>query len=310
MITKNWSKENIFKVLENFSVATGHYLVELTQNLENEILPTWHKDLSTWMDTVNSHQGGWYHRVKHGHDFFGNIGDIYDKFGVEGVLKYPYELFKDFSTPHGIPLPGTQFLVKKGIIGAKSATEWMSINMAEAFSGGIALYSTFKLYKKKENGEINNKKIIWASIGVGIKITAGVVSTNPVLIISGAADAAILITDIESAIEAFKNFFDWELVISVASTGAVATAVGAGSAAGTMGIIGVVGTASTGTAISTLSGVAASNATLAAIGGGSITSGGLGIAGGIAILSGGGIVIGATAGYFAYKYIKNKKKAA
>lgn len=42
--------------------------------------------------------------------------------------------------------------------------------------------------------------------------------------------------------------------------------------------------ASTGTAISALSGVAATNATLAAIGGGSLAAGGLGIAGGTAIL--------------------------
>lgn len=48
----------------------------------------------------------------------------------------------------------------------------------------------------------------------------------------------------------------------------------------------MLGTASTGTAIATLSGVAATNATLAAIGGGSLAAGGLGIAGGTAILGG------------------------
>ena len=44
------------------------------------------------------------------------------------------------------------------------------------------------------------------------------------------------------------------------------------------------GAASTGTAISSLAGVAATNATLAAIGGGSLATGGLGMAGGTAIL--------------------------
>lgn len=46
------------------------------------------------------------------------------------------------------------------------------------------------------------------------------------------------------------------------------------------------GAASTGTAISSLSGVAAYNATMAAIGGGAISAGGLGMAGGAAILTG------------------------
>lgn len=57
--------------------------------------------------------------------------------------------------------------------------------------------------------------------------------------------------------------------------------------------------ASTGTAISTLSGAAATNATLAFFGGGSIASGGLGVAAGSAVL--GGVVLGpalALAGMF------------
>jgi hypothetical protein len=46
------------------------------------------------------------------------------------------------------------------------------------------------------------------------------------------------------------------------------------------------GTAGTGTAIATLHGVAATNATLAFLGGGSLAAGGLGVSGGIAILGG------------------------
>ena len=67
-------------------------------------------------------------------------------------------------------------------------------------------------------------------------------------------------------------------------TGGALAAFGAYSAATTFA------TASTGTAIASLSGAAASNATLAFFGGGSIASGGLGIAGGTAVL--GGLVAG------------------
>ena len=67
-------------------------------------------------------------------------------------------------------------------------------------------------------------------------------------------------------------------------TGGALAAFGAYSAAATFA------TASTGTAIGTLSGAAATNATLAFFGGGSLAAGGLGIAGGTAVL--GGLVAG------------------
>lgn len=68
--------------------------------------------------------------------------------------------------------------------------------------------------------------------------------------------------------------------------GAAAGAGGIGAVAGfaVYGGVMAIGAASTGTAISALSGVAATNATLAAIGGGSLATGGLGMAGGTAIL--------------------------
>ena len=67
-------------------------------------------------------------------------------------------------------------------------------------------------------------------------------------------------------------------------TGGALAAFGAYSAATTFAV------ASTGTAISTLSGAAATNATLAFFGGGSLAAGGLGMAGGTAVL--GGLVAG------------------
>ena len=73
-----------------------------------------------------------------------------------------------------------------------------------------------------------------------------------------------------------------------------AIAGGAASAAlaglGAYGAVGVLASASTGTAIASLSGVAATNATLAWLGGGALSAGGLGIAGGTYVL--GGIVAG------------------
>lgn len=72
-------------------------------------------------------------------------------------------------------------------------------------------------------------------------------------------------------------------LVSDAGTSAALAALGAG---GTYAAVGAAATASTGTAIASLSGAAATNATLAWLGGGSLATGGLGIAGGMWVLSG------------------------
>lgn len=80
-------------------------------------------------------------------------------------------------------------------------------------------------------------------------------------------------------------------VVAKATLGGIAgaaagTAGGFAAAGATTTIVAALGTASTGTAISTLSGVAAYNATLAALGGGAIAAGGGGMAAGAAVLAG------------------------
>ncbi len=71
-----------------------------------------------------------------------------------------------------------------------------------------------------------------------------------------------------------------------AAGGAAGAAVGGAAAYGAFTAAALFGTASTGTAISTLSGVAATNATLALLGGGTLAAGGAGMAGGTLLLTG------------------------
>ena len=80
------------------------------------------------------------------------------------------------------------------------------------------------------------------------------------------------------------------MAASMASGAISGTMAGALTAFGAYGAVGMFGTASTGTAIATLSGAAAKNATLAFLGGGAKLVGGLGITGGTAVL--GGLVAG------------------
>ena len=80
------------------------------------------------------------------------------------------------------------------------------------------------------------------------------------------------------------------VAINLLESGVTGVTAGALSAFGAYSAATMFATASTGTAISTLSGAAATNATLAFFGGGSLATGGLGMAGGTVVL--GGLVAG------------------
>ena len=95
---------------------------------------------------------------------------------------------------------------------------------------------------------------------------------------------------------------------------ALGTAGGFAAAGGTTAAVMALGTASTGTAIASLSGVAATNATLAALGGGSIAAGGGGVALGTAVLGGAtlgvGLLIGGIIFTVAGSSVSNKAEKA
>ncbi len=91
-----------------------------------------------------------------------------------------------------------------------------------------------------------------------------------------------------------QSFDDLKKMQTIATSllGGVAggTMIGAATAFGAYGAVSTFAAASTGTAIASLSGAAATNATLAFLGGGALSVGGLGMAGGTAVL--GGLVAG------------------
>ncbi len=81
-----------------------------------------------------------------------------------------------------------------------------------------------------------------------------------------------------------KTYKNAAKTTAVLSSGPVAAGI-------TYTTVATYGTASTGTAISTLSGVAAHNATMAALGGGSLAAGGGGMAMGALALTGVGVLV-------------------
>lgn len=82
--------------------------------------------------------------------------------------------------------------------------------------------------------------------------------------------------------------------------------MGGSMALGAWALVSAIGTASTGTAIGTLSGVAATNATLAWFGGGALAAGGAGMSGGMLVLGG---IVAAPIIYFAAKGAWTKARA-
>ncbi len=88
------------------------------------------------------------------------------------------------------------------------------------------------------------------------------------------------------------GYYDLKTANRLGVANGIGAAAGAATYAATLGLIATYGTASTGTAISTLGGGAAFNASMAWLGGGSVASGGLGVAGGTVFLTAGvGVVI-------------------
>lgn len=96
----------------------------------------------------------------------------------------------------------------------------------------------------------------------------------------------------------FLGYADLQTANRGMAAGVIGTAASALASSATLTLVATFGTASTGTAIGSLSGAAATNATLAWLGGGSMAAGGGGVAAGAAILTAGAAVvaIAATAG--------------
>lgn len=97
-----------------------------------------------------------------------------------------------------------------------------------------------------------------------------------------------------------------EALKGMLASSALGTAGACAASGATASAVSMFGIASTGTAISGLSGAAATNATLAFLGGGSLAAGGGGIALGSAVLSGATLGVGLMVGGFAINHVGNK----
>ena len=115
--------------------------------------------------------------------------------------------------------------------------------------------------------------------------------------------------DAEKKIKAER--VDMEKMTNALTSAVTGSLAGLAASGGAYLGVGALATASTGTAISGLSGAAATNATLAWLGGGSLASGGLGMAGGMAVMGGlvAGPLLAIGGSIFASKAAEKKEEA-
>lgn len=122
-------------------------------------------------------------------------------------------------------------------------------------------------------------------------------------------DQNMSVKDAEKKIKAER--VDMEKMTNALTSAVTGSLAGLAASGGAYLGVGALATASTGTAISGLSGAAATNATLAWLGGGSLASGGLGMAGGMAVMGGlvAGPLLAIGGSIFASKAAEKKEEA-
>ncbi len=227
--TGSWKPEAVRAAVQSAAAAFGYKIVDtgldvgavdrygnvvnLGTQMYDKFVPG--SEVGQWIDKVGNSEFAaeiaekmatpGLHRVWFGHDFLTNLDNVVGQFGWSAVPDYILQLLKDSLTKSGIPFPGVELLVRDGTVSDRVATDWLSTNIGEVFGGGVALFGTYRLMRATQKGTLTRPQAVFATVGVGIKLVAGVATAQPFLIISGLADAAILVTNLKAVKEAFKK---------------------------------------------------------------------------------------------------------
>lgn len=230
--TGNWTSEALRAAVKNAAAAFGYKIVDtgidfgvvdrygntvnVGTQMYDKLVPG--SEVGQWIDKVGNSEFAaeiadkmatpGLHRVWFGHDFLTNLDNVVGQFGWSAVPDFILQLLKDSLTKSGIPFPGVELLVRDGTVSDRFATDWLSTNIGEVFGGGVAFFGTYRLAQAARQGNLSRPRVIFATVGVGIKLAAGVATAQPFLIISGLADAAILVTNLDAVKAAFKKGAD------------------------------------------------------------------------------------------------------
>ena len=130
-----------------------------------------------------------------GHRLFGHgisyLPEISDKFGMKGVGQYFMHLFKDVMSPHGIPLPFAREIGLALGLSTGQTISWLCLNIGSIVSGGISVWHTTLVFDTLQEGLSWNKAGL-ILITASLKIAFSLFYPNPISLISGFADLALL----------------------------------------------------------------------------------------------------------------------
>ena len=223
---------------------------------------------------------------------------------------------KDFLKNYGRIQIARAYTIKAGFVGIAAMTIDAGIQLTNGqFDAGTNLLigtatTTGMLSAQSLNALLIRSQIGQRAIG-SLASGLGVSSSKFALGISSIG-GGIITGGIISYGQYFMGYTDLETANKNMAAVLIGSSVAEIAGMGTMAAISAFGTASTGTAISTLSGAAATNAILAWLGGGSIATGGGGAALGSVVLTGGTIVIAivaTTVVYVVYDQLDKHDKA-
>jgi hypothetical protein len=159
--------------------------------------------------------------------------------------------------------------------------------------GGISLLSRASGYASNMVGTF-----VQTGLATNQSRLASLIATHTSSTLLGSISSGMVASAVFAYGSYYLGYADLQTANRGMTAGAIGTAIGTLASSATFTLVATFGTASTGTAIGSLSGVAATNATLVWLSGGSIAAGGGGVAAGAMVLTGGAAVaaIAVTAG--------------
>lgn len=119
--------------------------------------------------------GGFGHRVEFGHDLDGFLR-AYEMEGAHGMGSWIDHISKDFTSPHGIPLPFAEALVHLTPLGLDDAVAWLSVNAADFTELGAEAIVVEVIERRFSE----NRRAYHIALATGL--TLGFIDDNPLLI--------------------------------------------------------------------------------------------------------------------------------
>ena len=185
-------------MIKEMIFSSAHKVVEISGSISTSATK-----LSKLMDISGGgyEAHGGYHRIFGGHDFW-DI-NLWSNHGLD----FPKELFKDFITPNGLPLPGAKEAIQKLGISIQTAQDWGCVNIGEFIGGGISIVDSAVKIKKYASGESNQEIEDKEYLSLFLKCVIATSTTNPLMATSALSDAAILMK--RSYDQSFQGLFEF-----------------------------------------------------------------------------------------------------